>query len=248
MSSLMVQGPRHNQPKNVQAPRSEEPQHIQEEIDNLSYRNNLLREAREFIKELLKSENYVSSVESAQTEIRIGDISQDIFHAREQFKLMRQESIPAFVAVIETELNQQQALVPVKIDNLDNYEEDIIEKLAAIDSSDGIQVREIDQTDYEEQFEIRISEFLTKRISSVIDNVNFGQDPTIVDSNRDGDVIIYCKGYFFSTQLAFGLSTPAKKILSPGQYCFGIMDKSGVKFQNLLWSVPSSCNVRVDLP
>jgi hypothetical protein len=70
---------------------------------------------------------------------------------------------------------------------------------------------------------------------------------TVVDSNRSGDTIVFCKGYFVSTATGFGVSTPAMRRISKGRYSFGIVEANGShRFDNTLWTCPAQ--VRLNLP
>lgn len=69
--------------------------------------------------------------------------------------------------------------------------------------------------------------------------------PTTVHSNRNGDTVLYAKGYFLSTGTAFGTSTPAIAQIAPGRYSFGIFDGGTHRFENVLWTCPTTVTLHL---
>jgi len=65
-------------------------------------------------------------------------------------------------------------------------------------------------------------------------------------STRSGDTVICSQGYFTSTAVGFGVSTPAAGVLSPGRYSFGIINGGLHDIENILWTCPTT--VRLNKP
>ncbi len=69
-------------------------------------------------------------------------------------------------------------------------------------------------------------------------------------STTVGDQNVLCsKGYFLSTRQGFGRSTPARRKLRLGCYCFGIETKDGEPdFSDILWEVNAHTEVHLNKP
>lgn len=105
-----------------------------------------------------------------------------------------------------------------------------------------IPLRSIDDDEAEEILVLRLSEHLAARARTV----GLTGTDTVVDTNRGGDTVLYCKGYFVSTATAFGTSTPARNKIPAGRYTFGIAEPNGPRFEGVIWTCPT--NVRLRLP
>ncbi|EKY30391.1 hypothetical protein HMPREF0185_00442 [Brevundimonas diminuta 470-4] len=102
----------------------------------------------------------------------------------------------------------------------------------------GIDLITVPQREFIHQAALRAAEFATLASRGATAQ-------TIVHTPQPGETVIYCKGYFLSTTAGFGTSTPAKSVIPPGQYCFGIMRPDGPRFQDLVWNCPT--NLHLDL-
>jgi hypothetical protein len=69
-----------------------------------------------------------------------------------------------------------------------------------------------------------------------------------VHTNGGGHTVVYCAGYFKSTALGFGRSSPAVRSIDPGNYLFGLSTPSGHDFDNTLWSIAGDTDVPLDKP
>ena len=120
----------------------------------------------------------------------------------------------------------------------------------------GIEMSEITVDDGDSTFFDRVTDFLALRIAwrtggKRIDNFAAQvENPrlTIVDSQSSGDVVLLMKGYFVTTQLGFGRSTPASRMLAEGEYSFGILDEANPRMHPVLWPIPYSQHVPLPLP
>jgi hypothetical protein len=93
----------------------------------------------------------------------------------------------------------------------------------------------------------RAAEFIAARSGGGGGRGSASGRTTVIDSNRTGDTIVYCNGYFVSTATAFGVSTPATKAIPKGRYTFGIVQADGShRFDRTLWTCPA--RVRLPLP
>jgi hypothetical protein len=114
--------------------------------------------------------------------------------------------------------------------------------LSMLEQSD-IKTKPVSQSEAESIFVDRASEFLAARLTG---QGGGASSSTVVNSNRSGDTILYCKGYFVSTATAFGVSTPATNSIPAGRYSFGILDAGSHRFEGVVWTCPA--NVRLNLP
>jgi len=113
------------------------------------------------------------------------------------------------------------------------------EKLLEDLQSSRMELFKVNAKEAEEIFIHRLSEFLAVSSSPTT-------PPTVVNSNRGGDTVLYAKGYFLSTGTALGVSTPATGALPSGRYSFGILDNGTYRFENIVWTCPAT--VRLNLP
>jgi hypothetical protein len=187
--------------------------------------------------------------------IIVRDVSQDVVKGIRQFALTRKNGWPVLVGQFKRATDDKVVEVPVSIPDLENlhssYENTIL-KMTNV----GIDMLEIPVDDGESTFFDRVADFLALRIAwrtggKRIDNVAAQvENPhlTIVDSRRSGDVVLFMKGYFVTTQLAFGRSTPASGRLAAGEYSFGIWDEANPRMHPVLWPIPYSQNIPLPLP
>ena len=75
----------------------------------------------------------------------------------------------------------------------------------------------------------------------------FGNDdPVEVTTDSDRLNVLFSVGPFLSTQQGFGLSSPAKRQLRPGSYCFGVARPFGEPyFSEIIWNVPESMHMHL---
>jgi hypothetical protein len=118
--------------------------------------------------------------------------------------------------------------------------------LTEVMRNSGIATEAVDESRAEEIFVDRVAEFLTAYSARGSSGGGGSSSAnTIVHTNRHGDSVLYCLGYFVSTATAFGISTPAS-IKLKGRYSFGIVDSGVQKFDGIVWTCPAV--VGVDLP
>jgi hypothetical protein len=101
----------------------------------------------------------------------------------------------------------------------------------------GVTLRLVTEGEAKQIFADRVSDFILSRVMAT--GASTVSD-TIVDSRRKGDTVLYAMGYFFSTGLACGTSTPATVQLPPGRYSFGIMNHGVPDFEPVVWSIPTA--------
>jgi hypothetical protein len=174
---------------------------------------------------------------------------------REQLQAFRFLSRPLKIALFRDE-DDKSATLPVLIaPNLTNIEDSEDELIDVLKRS-GIAIHLAREDVARTTFVDRVSEFLEAQTQAQGSTVRGAQQAgkgrtptaaTIVNSNRSGDTVLYCKGYFISTASAFGVSTPASSKLSAGRYSFGIVDSTGGQvFEGVLWTCPTT--VRLNMP
>lgn len=73
-----------------------------------------------------------------------------------------------------------------------------------------------------------------------------GAGDTIVNTRHDGETVLFCKGYFVSTVEGFGRSSPAIRAIIPGRYIFGVKRPEGYRFDDTLWTCPTTLDL--DIP
>jgi hypothetical protein len=209
------------------------------------------------VERIIEGPKFAGAVNIMSTVISIRDVQNDAAHARDQFNIIEQNGWPVLAAQFRTggddtseiqSLNPSHVLVPIYIPHLDiapqSYQKSVDEVLES-----GLSVVEMSPQEGRKTFRDRMVEFLLARFIAISSTGGAGAtNPTVVDTRRAGDVVLCCKGYFTSTQTAFGVSTPAQNYLPPGKYGFGIMDNGVARFDPVLWIVPHLGNVRVALP
>jgi hypothetical protein len=92
---------------------------------------------------------------------------------------------------------------------------------------------------------------LTRFFSSNQATDNDRPPPTTVVSvitDEQRQLVMYCKGYFFSTEQAFAYSNPASRAVNSGWYMFGLHTARGPRFMEVLFEVPPTTEVRLELP
>jgi len=173
---------------------------------------------------------------------RLGGLSSDLVHFRDQTKILDDCSIKQYAAIFTYNGSREDsAPVIVQVPDLDRPRESYEGLLDALRKSD-VRIDKVDSKVAQDIFIDRASEFLAARSAAL--NAP-AVTLTVVNSNRSGDTVLYAKGYFVSTGMALGISTPAKGSLS-GTYSFGIMDSGNPRFESVLWSCPTT--VRLNLP
>jgi len=131
-------------------------------------------------------------------------------------------------------------LAPDLLDFQQSYD-DLMETMRV----SNIQTEAVSESRAEDIFVERVAEFLSIRSPGGRGGGSGTTGSTIVHTNRAGDSVLYCLGYFVSTATAFGISTPAFVNLK-GRYSFGIIDNGVQKFDGVVWTCPNV--VQVDLP
>ena len=93
-----------------------------------------------------------------------------------------------------------------------------------------------------------IARVLFHRCNRLDDNAR--PDPPVlctvtINTREDGRRIVYTKGYFISTQTAFGTSTPAERRLHSAYYLFGMRIDDQVSFEQDIWHIYD--DIEIDL-
>jgi hypothetical protein len=70
----------------------------------------------------------------------------------------------------------------------------------------------------------------------------------IVETEKDGQLVMYSRAWFFSTSLAFEYSTPARRWLPDGWYMFGLHSGDRTRWLEVPFEVPVTTRVQLDLP
>jgi len=71
-------------------------------------------------------------------------------------------------------------------------------------------------------------------------------DPIEITTDSDRLEVLFSIGPFLSTQQGFGRSSPAKRHLRPGSYCFGIARPHGEPwFSETIWNVPETMRMHL---
>jgi hypothetical protein len=94
------------------------------------------------------------------------------------------------------------------------------------------------------------SSIITRFFSSNQAPDDGGPPPAVVSVTTDAErqLVLYCKGYFFSTEQAFAYSNPACRAIDRGWYMFGLHTARGPRFMDVLFEVPPHTEVRLELP
>ena len=171
---------------------------------------------------------------------KIESVLPDVIHFRRQSRRLESVHFPQYVAFFRDndDDHAEEFPIPIKVPDLDNIKTSYYALIQMLEGSD-FRFGEVKPDHAENIFVDRLAEFLSVRPSSD------AGDPTIVRSNRKGDTIIYAKGFFTSTGTALGIST-ASCYLDSGRYSFGIIDSGRHRWQNIVWTCPTT--VKVDLP
>jgi hypothetical protein len=160
-------------------------------------------------------------------------------------------SEPQYVAILKDDgPDREQLPVIVQVPDLNSIITSYRSLLNALRKS-NLTLEKVDSKSSQEIFTERLSEFLVVGSDGgPPTNQNISEEQTTglttVNSNRAGDTVLYAKGYFVSTGTAFGISTPAKRLLPRGRYSFGIMEAGGPRFEEILWTCPTA--VKLNLP
>ena len=188
------------------------------------------------------------------------DILPDVEYFLEQQRVFEREKISQVAAKLDVADKGSDSKAPsgeiiVRAPDLVmGVHENYSKLLTALEASD-LKLRRVESDEAAWIFRNGLLDFLGKREGqSFLSSAFFAHSTippltvnTIVNSNRAGDTIIYSKGFFLSTGTAFGVSTPARRALLPGRYCFGIVDGGAPKYENLLWPVAPQGPVHVRL-
>ena len=169
----------------------------------------------------------------------------DVVYFRHQMRALVRQSEPAYVAMFKDADDARTNLpVVVRVPDLHNLQTPYYFLLESLGKS-GLKLEKINANDAQEVFIDRLSEFVVAAITQAGSGATL--PPTVVNSNRHGDTVLYAKGFFVSTGAGFGVSTPATGYLSRGRYSFGIMDSGMPRFEGIVWDCPHP-NVRLNLP
>jgi hypothetical protein len=180
---------------------------------------------------------------SPERNLRLGSVLGDIMHFHFQMRLLAGGSFTQYAVRLGYDGPQKEPVpVLVQIPDLHRAKESYEQLLESLDKS-NLKFDKVDAQVGRDIFVDRLSEFLTVRSATF--SAQAGVKLTIVNSNRHGDTVLYAKGYFVSTGMALGVSTPAQGQLS-GTYSFGIMDSGKARFESTLWSCPAV--VKLNLP
>jgi hypothetical protein len=175
----------------------------------------------------------------------------DVYHFVYQNRELSRRQIPQFAAPFRDD-GPNGEILPVivrapDLQNLTTSYERFLETLRAT----KLRLDEVSPATAQEIFIDRLAEFIavgdlsTPPSSETTAPSSVTQ--TIVNSNRTGDTVIYCQGYFTSTAAGFGVSTPAVGVLSPGRYSFGIINGGLHDFENILWTCPATVQLNKPL-
>jgi hypothetical protein len=163
----------------------------------------------------------------------------------------RENSIAPYVAVLYDEDDEKRTRglnVPIQADDLNDARRSYSRAIDVVEQS-GIELKEVDSSEALEAFVERLAEAMAQMFANSYLQMGgppvLGNKATTVCSNRANDTILCAKGYFLSTGTAFGVSTPAYGYLVPSRYCFGIMEPGGPRFENVLWSCPTTVRLRL---
>lgn len=181
-------------------------------------------------------------------EIYTADMEEDTSFVERQIGLQKIEELPC--QIVEMKSNRPNAIwwSLVGFDELTNVR-GAFDKSIQILARSGLRWMLVPQDDGKDVYIEGMRKFVRERVNSVYSGLDGGQLHRVeVSSNRIGDVILCAKGHFLSTRKSIGVSTPAVNDLHAGTYSFGINERSGPKFDGVLWDVPSRSPIKVDLP
>jgi len=209
----------------------------------------------EYLRSVVKQ--FVTSAEqgrpSEAEDPAFGHVLPDVIHFHRQLEELTKSGIPQSVAVFydhDDVQRTQEIEVPIYAPDISNIAISYTEVLNLLNRS-GLRVRNrMDAQQIQGIFIERLSEFMAQmfvsRSAVAGGGMVFTKANTFVDSNRQNDTILYAKGYFASTGVALGVSSPAQGYIMPGRYSFGIMDSGTARYEPVLWSCPT--RVRLNLP
>jgi hypothetical protein len=165
----------------------------------------------------------------------------DVQHFHSQTTQLELRSVPQYAVSFKDDgPDGELLLVLVQVPDLHSVKASYDLLLETLRKS-NLPLEKVTPRDAEEIFVDRLSEFLAVQSISLAPST-----ATVVNSNRNGDTVIYAKGYFTSTGTALGVSTPAVGYLSSGRYSFGIIDSGNPRFENIVWTCPA--DVQLNLP
>jgi len=203
-------------------------------------------ELREAVLKVVREPSAVASARGAffrtitATEYNFTDVYADVNHFRYQQDTLSGRGVSQYVATFNDDgPNKDSLKVPIRVPDLQNIEKSYGRILDVV-SKWNLPLDKIDAKNVEEVFVDRLSEFLAVR-----QQPNFSSTAiTTVHSNRKGDTVLCAKGYFTSTGMGFGVSTPAKGYLK-GRYSFGIVDNGMPRFYPVIWSCPTTATIKL---
>lgn len=183
--------------------------------------------------------------------VSTADVSADFAAHQEQNQILERYGVPApavqlkLITPIGVEI---EVISPVRVE-LTHEENPAYRVVQEIDElvRAGLRAFTVSPREAEEHFRERAADFIAVRAAYAATGGPPNPNVTVT-TNRNGDTIIYSKGYFYSTQTGFGTSTPASNHLPAGRYDFGILVSKHPHWNGVLWSVPASGSIHVPLP
>ncbi len=196
----------------------------------------------------LMQDSVISELTIDSKSVAVEDISREAVHAQQQFRDLEARGLSCYGAWFRMEgKDSPEVFVPLKIPELDDWEASYTKAVSNLSASN----LRVDQTSADEgkaAFRNRVVETLDVRAAAPASILGTQHNPVTVDTNRTGDLVVYTKGFFLSTETGFGKSTPAKGLLPAGRYDFGVRVNGVSQFSGTLWSVPHAGNIFVPLP
>jgi hypothetical protein len=169
-----------------------------------------------------------------------GDVFPDVRHFRYQHEVLQNLRVSQYVAIFKDDGPAQEPLpIPVRVPDLQKPQASYNRFLDFVSKWD-LQLEKVDAESLEGIFVDRLSEFLAVQNSTALQATTL----TTVHSNRKGDTVLCAKGYFTSTGMGFGVSTPAQGFLT-GRYSFGIIDSGIPRFYPVVWSCPTTARIKL---
>jgi hypothetical protein len=197
------------------------------------------------VRALYETNRATDTLEVGEAKISIEDVAEDFYKARHQVHYFKDRNLPQLVALFR----QQSVIdpgtdehVPVLIEAVVTPIGDLTHPLGRLG---GIpHLHRTDAAHAKEALIDRTSEFLFSGREAPPSGLNV----TEVHTRREGDPVLYAKGFFLSTKTVLGTSTPARGYLPPGRYSFGIVYQGRPRFEDFLWAIPTYDRVKVELP
>jgi hypothetical protein len=91
-----------------------------------------------------------------------------------------------------------------------------------------------------------LGEMIAGRRTTVIDpDDGAPEEPFEVTTDSRGLEVLFSIGPFLSTRTGFGRSTPARRRLPWGSYCFGVKVNGQARFDDTIWKVPENTTVHI---